>query len=237
MAETDSLFHPFLGAQLKALGYDRSFHDLQPKVQEKAAPAYQQGGILLHPDEPMVKKMLDVKIDLGGFVKGWSVDQVVQMANAKDVFINGGGDMRFSFQIPQIIGVINPFDHATDIAQLTVRSGAMATSNVLHRRWRTEKEEHHHILNGQTGENPRSDVVQATVLSSTAREAEVYAKVLCMMDAEAGAGWLKEKEVQAAAIIVTAQKQIFVTDNINDYSEGVKTAWISPHGNGQKLRA
>jgi FAD:protein FMN transferase len=80
------------------------------------------------------------------------------MTNAKDVFIDGGGDMRFSFQIPQVIGVMNPFDHTTDIAQLTMRMGAMATSNVLHRRWRTEEGEHHHILNGQTGENPQSDV-------------------------------------------------------------------------------
>ncbi|MEM1506131.1 hypothetical protein RG959_22335 [Domibacillus sp. 8LH] len=65
----------------------------------------------------------------------------------------------------------------------------------------------------------------------------MYAKVLCVMDAEAGAGWLKDKGVQAAAIIVIDQKQIFVTDNINDYSEGVKTAGISQRGNGQELRA
>lgn len=136
-----------------------------------------------------------------------------------------------------VIGVMNPFDHTTDSAQLTMRAGAMATSNVLHRRWRTEEGEYHHILNGQTGENPQSDVVQATVLYSTAREAEVYAKVLCMMDAGAGTGWLKEKGVQAAAIIVTDQKQIFVTDNINDFSEGVKTAWISQRGSGQELQA
>lgn len=45
----------------------------------------------------MVKKVLDVEIDLGGFVKGWSVDQAFQMTNAKDVFIDGGGDMRFLF--------------------------------------------------------------------------------------------------------------------------------------------
>ncbi|WP_050180551.1 FAD:protein FMN transferase [Domibacillus robiginosus] len=237
MVKTESLFQPFLGAQLKALGYDRSFQDLQPEVEKKTAPAYQRGGILLHPDEPMVKKVLDVEMDLGGFVKGWSVDQIFQMTNKENVFIDGGGDMRFSFSEPQVIGVMNPFEQTTDIAQITVGSGAIATSNVLHRRWQTKNGEYHHILNGQTGENPRSNVVQATVMAGNTAEAEVYAKVLCMMDAGAGARWLKEKGIQAAAMIITDQKQILVTDNINDFSEGVKTAWISQRGNGQELQA
>ncbi len=223
--KTDSLFNPFLGEQLNALGYDRSFSLMEGKGKKSTLPIYEDYHFSLHPHQALIKKENKVKVDLGGLVKGWSVDKAFQLTNARDVYIDGGGDMRFSFQEPQVIGIMNPFDNGTDIAQLTIKEGALATSNVIHRSWKTEDGEHHHILNGKTGENPLSDVVQATVLAPTVTEAEVFAKVLCMMHAEQGAKWIMEKNLLIGAIIVRKDKTIVKTDKVNDYCEGVKMAW------------
>ncbi|TLS35996.1 FAD:protein FMN transferase [Pseudalkalibacillus caeni] len=233
MKRMDGLFNPFLGAQLKALGYDRPFSEMKRRGIKACLPAYHENKILLHSGQPLVKKLQNVELDLGGFVKGWSVDRAYHMARGHNVFIDGGGDMRFSFAEPEVIGIMNPFDSNTDIVQLKIRKGAIATSNVLHRRWQTEDGFYHHILNGKTGENPESDVVQVTVLASSVREAEVYAKVLCMMNGELVESWLGQRDRSIAAIVITDDKKIRITENIAEFCEGVKTAWSSQHGNGQ----
>ena len=225
---TDSLFNPYLGQQLVALGYDKPFSNLSKSgfEQKIIVTPLEKSPLLFHSDKAMIKKKKYVSVDLGGFVKGWSVDEVYCMAKGNERFIDGGGDLRFSFEKPIVIGVINPFHFDTDVVQLKMSTGAMATSSVMHRRWETKNGEvHHHLLHGHTGMNPRSDVVQVTVLASTVREAEVYAKVLCMMDAEAAESWMKKKRLSIAAIIITKDRKVRITKNIYKYCEGVETAW------------
>ncbi|MGA9288678.1 MAG: FAD:protein FMN transferase [Anaerobacillus sp.] len=222
---TDSLFNPFLGDQLRALGYSRSFSNREIWTCEPNVRVVEETPILFHQGRPMIKKLKDSSVDLGGFVKGWSVDEAFNMASGEDLFIDGGGDMRFSFREPTMIGVMNPFHNETDIVQLIMREGAMATSSVLHRRWQTEHGEHHHILNGRTGRNPVSNVVQVTLFAPTVREAEVYAKVLCMMDVEEGVIWMKKQKESIGAIIISEDKTIHLTENIHHICEGVDTAW------------
>ena len=224
---TDSFFNPYLGQQLVALGYDKLFSDLSKSgfEQKRIVTPFEESPLLFHSEKAMIKKVKEVSVDLGGFVKGWSVDEVYCMAKGNERFIDGGGDLRFSFEKPIEIGVINPFHFDTDVARLKMRTGAMATSSVVHRRWQTTDGEVHHLLNGRTGKNAVSDVVQVTVLGSTVREAEVYAKVLCMMDVESAENWIMDKKLTIAAILITKNQRIVMTKNIKDYCEGVETAW------------
>ena len=224
---TDYFFNPFLGQQLMAQGYDQSFSELgEGRIEQKRiAKPLEVAPLLFHSEKAMIKKLKDISVDLGGFVKGWSVDEVYCMAKGKERFIDGGGDLRFSFEKPIVIGVINPFHFDTDVVQLRMSTGAMATSSVVHRRWQTTDGEVHHLLNGRTGKNAVSDVVQVTVLGSTVREAEVYAKVLCMMDVESAENWIMDKKLTIAAILITKNQRIVMTKNIKDYCEGVETAW------------
>jgi thiamine biosynthesis lipoprotein len=224
---TDSFFNPYLGNQLIALGYDRSFSDMQRQVssRKKVNDFSKESPLLFHPEKTMVKKVKDVSVDLGGFVKGWSVDEAFHMARGNDRFIDGGGDMRFSFKKSTVIGVMNPFHYETDIVQLKMSTGAMATSSVGYRRWMTEEGEVHHLVNGQTGTNSTSNVIQVTVLAKTARQAEVYAKALCMMNAEEGEKWIKERRLPLAAIMISKDRQIVMTEKLNELCEGVETAW------------
>ncbi|WP_197061443.1 FAD:protein FMN transferase, partial [Halobacillus sp. BBL2006] len=182
------------------------------------------------------KKLKAVEIDLGGFAKGWSVDEAYKIAKGEWIYLDAGGDMRFSFHRDQNIGVLNPFDPATDIAKMTMHHGAIATSSTVFRRWTTNKGERHHILDGRTGENARSDVIQATVLTNKVQKSEVYAKVMCMRNAIESIQWLKRHCPEAAAILITEDKKIFLTSNIADYCKGVKTAWKSQLGNGPEFQ-
>lgn len=224
---TDSLFNPYLGEQLGALGYDKTFSDLSKSGFEQKIinKPLEESPLLFHSEKAMIKKKKDVSIDLGGFVKGWSVDEVYCMTKGKERFIDGGGDLRFSFEKPIVIGVINPFRFDTDVVRLRMSTGAMATSSVAHRRWQTTDGEVHHLLNGRTGKNSVSDVVQVTVLGANVREAEVYAKVLCMMDVASAENWIADKKLSIAAILITKNQRIVMTKNIKDYCEGVETAW------------
>ncbi|UOQ44555.1 FAD:protein FMN transferase [Halobacillus salinarum] len=233
---TQSLFNPYLGAHIKALGYEHSFSRIKNSSFQPYTPFVHGESILFHPSQPKVKKIANMEIDPGGFVKGWSADQGFLLAQGEECVINAGGDMRFRFLKPQVIGITNPFDFETDIARITLQAGALATSSVKYRRWKTLDGEKHHLLNGQTGKNPVSDVVQTTVFAPSAPEAEVFAKVLCMMNATESMEWLKKHRPALACILIANDYSIFTSDTIDNYCEGVETAWTSQPGNGQEFQ-
>ncbi|KHE66708.1 FAD:protein FMN transferase, partial [Halobacillus sp. BBL2006] len=54
---TGSLFNPYLGKQIKSLGYNRSFHEVNGEEVTTHTPSFQRKGILIHPRLPEIKKL------------------------------------------------------------------------------------------------------------------------------------------------------------------------------------
>jgi thiamine biosynthesis lipoprotein len=157
------------------------------------------------PGPGLVTIPADVRLDLGGFVKGWTVDRasshVSPMANW---CINAGGDMLARGPGPEgrgwFVGVDDPFDARQPIAVLRVRDRAVATSSTLRRRWRTQHGAAHHLIDPRTGRPSETDLVSVTVLAATVAEAEVLSKQIMLLGGRAARAFVASEAI--ASILV-----------------------------------
>lgn len=174
-------------------------------------------GLLLSPGSPAAlnDRMMSVtlspgaSVDLGGFAKGWSADQLSAMLLKEGVrtgAIDAGGDIVLWGCPPGgwEIGVASPFAPDRDLLSLRIGGAAgVATSSRLKRRWRDESgAERHHLLDPRTSLPADTDLVQATVLAPTLTEAEVYAKCLLILGSEEGIPWLRARRPGCAYVAV-----------------------------------
>ncbi|WP_235714551.1 FAD:protein FMN transferase [Neobacillus dielmonensis] len=186
---TEGRFSPYLLSQMEYHGYDHSFPfencpakaGLFPQsFQKKTAPFHFEGQFLA------VERCDSGNIDLGGIGKGYTVQAAAQWlksSGAKAGIVDGGGDIAVWSDGEKVwhIGIAHPYDEERDIAQLYIKNGGIATSNIIYRSWRQGETIKHHLLNGQTGLPVETDIIQATVITGNCLDAEIMAK-LCFME-------------------------------------------------------
>lgn len=186
---TGGAFDPLLGADLVALGYDRSFDDIDrsgaggpwcPPV----ATDRGNHGIRLDPRARTVTIPPGTALDLGGIAKGWTADRLVAVLldrGAAGACANIGGDLAVGGRAPAAQGWAIGVQHeaaATPDRVLWVREGGVATSTLLRRTWRGPDGSHrHHLLHPDTGNPVGGTLVEATVVAPTATDAEVLTKL------------------------------------------------------------
>ena len=184
---TDGAFDPVLGAELVALGYDRTFD----QIDRTSAGS-------MHPPAPVPRRPDDLEVDasrararvavrraldLGGLAKGWTADHIVaglRARGAAGACANLGGDLAVAGRAPRDAGWYASVDH--DAARvppgmLAVRQGGVATSTRLRRRWRGPGgDDRHHLLDPQ-GRPCTGPVVEVTAVAGLAARAEVLTKL------------------------------------------------------------
>lgn len=215
---TGGLFDPTLLGALEAAGYDRDFSRLNqsdpPTVvpyEENEPPAPLPGApenrtFDLHRTVRGVHLSPGTRLDLGGIAKGWSVDRVAEwLGTYGDVLVDAGGDVRAVGNYPWRLGVALP-EGGLQPRPITLRTGAIATSSVLKRSWKSGGSPQHHLIHPRTGRPVDAEVAQATVVAETAEEAEVWAKVIILGGGEA-ISKLKEQG-SLAALWVTKRGQV-----------------------------
>ncbi|MEO3754425.1 FAD:protein FMN transferase [Streptomyces sp. B6B3] len=215
-ARTGGLFSPFLGAELVRLGYGVDFDQLvrsDPPAPVTVAPAAGsptagQNPPRVHLDHDAGTVLLPpgVAVDLGGFVKGWSVQAAADAVSAPRCLIDAGGDLvarTGPADPPWRVGVEHPL--APEPAGTLALSGsvAVATSSVVRRGWRDAAGTRlHHIVDPRTGAPADSDCLQATVLTRDLAAAEVYATCLTILGTAEGPGWLAGQDPAAGWLTV-----------------------------------
>ena len=95
---TGGLFNPTIIGALEAAGYDRTFDDLKSRS-DSPKPTSSQisdvSAIKLDHTQRTITLPIGVRIDLGGIVKGWAVQQAAQqLAQHGPCLVDAGGDMR-----------------------------------------------------------------------------------------------------------------------------------------------
>ena len=130
------------------------------------------------------------KIDLGAIAKGYGIDRGVSVLKAEGIMhflLNAGGDIYVSGQKDEDtdwrVGVKHPRQLQELVAQFELKDYAVATSGDYERFTEIDGRRHHHILNPRTG-YPGNLSQSATVLASTAEEADVLATCLFLMGAD-----------------------------------------------------
>jgi FAD:protein FMN transferase len=182
--ETGGLFDPTVLDALERLGYDRTFDDIRGGSLAGAKPSAGCAGIHLDRRLKAITLPPGVRLDLGGIAKGHTADIVVSWlisVGARGALVNVGGDLRVAGKPPDddawVISVADPHG-GPPLATLVLAAGAVATSSRLRRAWDTTAgDKVHHLVDPRLGRPADSDVIAATIVASTATQAEVLAKV------------------------------------------------------------
>lgn len=194
--ETDGRFDPTVHEALVAAGYDRSFEHLDGAVITRAPPARCGGRIRMEAGSGLIELEPGFRLDLGGIAKGYAVDRACELlAEAGPCLVDAGGDMVAS-------GMGWPVGIETAGATLTLSlEGALATSGIDRRRWRTDAGEAHHLIDPRTGCPAETDLLRVTAVAADAARAEVLAKSLFLAGAERAR--VEANELGIPAVLVT----------------------------------
>lgn len=229
--QTDGLFSPFLGSTLHHLGYRKTFETIsQHTVKDAGSPETVLQPMTVDFDERLLNISPQNLLDFGGFVKGWSVEQIagkVKQDGKTFGLIDAGGDLMawsdHNSEPSWLVGIAHPYDDHSPIVKLKLKvQTGIATSSSVKRRWHSGTAELHHIIDPRTHLPAQSDCVQVTVIGKTLVPCEVYAKCLMILGSEKGAEWLKNKRADLAYIIVGKDGRLTMSANLAEYCQDVQ---------------
>lgn len=161
-ADTAGDVDPTLGGDLDRLGYDRDFAALPLDgvtitVTRPRRPGWQRvsldGRTLTLPD--------DLRLDLGATAKAHAADRIARRIAAEtgaDVLVSLGGDIATAGTTDRLWEVLVQDLPGDPAQQISIPNGAgVATSSTQKRRWRSDGQARHHILDPRFG-LPADDV-------------------------------------------------------------------------------
>jgi thiamine biosynthesis lipoprotein len=207
---TGGAFDPGVGAAMVAAGYDRSFSPgaLDREAPPNAPPA--RASILeigLDEATRTVHRPAGALIDLGGMVKGWTVDRAAALLPVVSA-LDAGGDAVLRGSGPEgegwIVEIEDPRDPSRVVLSLRARDRAVATSAANRRRWRAGALDQHHLIDPRTGKPAATDLAQATVLAPSAELADVLAKAVFVLGSREGARLLARFEGVGGVLVLAA---------------------------------
>lgn len=194
---TDGLVDPGLLGQLERAGYGSSRVGVAPADLREAllqapprCPARRRQGAdwqAVEIGEGFVRRPPGMRFDLGGSAKGHAADSAAACLRGYDSFaVDVGGDIVVGGNagVPRVVVVEHPLGHH-DLS-FRLGRGAIATSGLARRIWRTPNGFAHHLIDPSTGVSAWTGVVQATAVAPTAVEAEALAKAALLSGPEAG---------------------------------------------------
>jgi FAD:protein FMN transferase len=211
--KADYYVHPFLGDNMREIGYTSSFHENYEPIFEKvkfAIKEFNEEPIERLSDRWLIKKK-DFSFDFGGFGKGFIIDQVkilLLQRRLKRALINAGGDLTVIGNYE--VGIEHPILLGKDMMRFVIKDCALATSGKNYRKWKKDQAAYHHILNGRTGEPAQNGVLQASVIANTVMEAETASKLLCILPFEEAKALLAMRFPRIAYFIYFENNQIVI---------------------------
>ncbi|HQX47614.1 MAG TPA: FAD:protein FMN transferase [Steroidobacteraceae bacterium] len=122
-----------------------------------------------------------MRIDLGGFAKGYAVDRSIELLKARGIehaSVSAGGDTRIlgdRFGRPWIVGIRHPDDADRVILRIPLENVALSTSGDYERYFDENGVRYHHIIDPRTGHSA-SKVRSATIIGPTATQTDGLSK-------------------------------------------------------------
>jgi thiamine biosynthesis lipoprotein len=181
-AVTDGLVDPTLGAAIVAAGYDRDFPDLaggRLDTGDGSRPGCWKDVRLTG---RLVRCPTGTHLDLNGVVKALAIDDALRLLSGPG-FVSAGGDLAANAPID----VALPGGGAVRVVQ-----GGIATSGSAARRWLSNGEEQHHLIDPRSGKPARSPWTHVTVVGADCLAADVAAKGAFLLGPD-GPEWLARR--------------------------------------------
>ncbi len=189
--ETKGIFNPLV--QIERFGYTKTFVSIEgiAPLEEETAYDTDMERIIVDEQTRRITLAEGQRLDFGGFLKGYAAEMMTRgMNNVAGAIVNLGGDIFTTGTDidgkPFLFSVFNPVAESTEVS-IPVENAGLATSGTYRRAWETKRGRKHHILSGNGQDNPETDVISATVISTDGFRSDAYATtaiVLGSIDAQ-----------------------------------------------------
>ena len=205
---TAGVFNPFVLPALQRAGYTGSWPDLQasgdPTVDFRERQIAEAERIELSGDAARIP--VTSALDLGGIGKGYALDLLATLFTLHSIdsyCASLGGDVICrgldTAGNPWRIGIADPLGNKRVVGVISNHGGTplvVASSTVVKRRG----SEWHHLIDPRTGEPSTSDILMATVVTTSGCAADVFAKTL-IIDPYADIPLADEQDAISAAFL------------------------------------
>ncbi|MFE4469157.1 FAD:protein FMN transferase [Leifsonia sp. NPDC056824] len=170
-ADTDGDVDPTLGGDLDRLGYDRDFAALPADgvtltVTRPRRPGWERVAL----DGRTLSLPADLRLDLGATAKAHAADRIARRiaeATGADTLVSLGGDLATAGATDRLWEVLVQDLPSDPAQQIAIPNGAgVATSSTQKRRWRSDGQARHHILDPRFG-LPADDVWRSVTVAAT----------------------------------------------------------------------
>ena len=159
---------------------------------------------------PALKKVRgDLYVDLSAIAKGFGVDRVAELLEAKQIssyMVEIGGEVRTKGHKPDgkpwRVGIEIPTPFARGIQRAIELSGrALATSGDYRNFVVIDGKHYSHTIDPRTGRPVDHDLASVSIIAESGMLADAYATALLVMGPEAGYDWAKENNVAALLLV------------------------------------
>ena len=165
-----------------------------------------------------------VRIDLGGFAKGYAVDEGAALLKRRGIhnaIVTAGGDSHVlgdRLGRPWTIGIRDPRRPGELVAVLPLKDVAVSTSGDYERYFEEDGVRYHHLLDPRTGKSP-STVHSVTIVALDGLTSEALSKMVFVMGVEKG---MKLIETQASvdAVVVDANGALHYSSGLLQQAPG-----------------
>jgi thiamine biosynthesis lipoprotein len=174
----------------------------------RAAIGYQN--LILDPQARTVRfARAGVRIDLGGFAKGYAADNgaaILRRHGIRHAIVSAGGDSHVLGDRrgrPWSIGIQNPRRPGEVVAVLPLQNAALSTSGDYERYFEADGVRCHHLIDPKTGKSP-SSVHSVTVIAADGLTSEACSKCVFVLGVEQGMRFIEMQEGVDAVVVDAA---------------------------------
>lgn len=166
-------------------------------------------------NDTIIKENKDIKLDLGGILKGYATDKLsaLLLANGyKKGYISLGSSSMFLFDVEKL-SVRHPEDGNNIIMEINgenIKNLSVSTSGNYEKFYDFENKRYSHIIDAKSGTPYDTGVISATVLSSNGAFADAMSTALCLCN------YVNEKEENE--LIALINKIIEKDENASVYA-------------------
>jgi len=166
-----------------------------------------------------------VRIDLGGFAKGYAVDNgaaILRRHGIEHGIVTAGGDSHIIGDRrgrPWAIGIRDPRRDGAVIAMLPLENTALSTSGDYERFFEADGVRFHHVIDPKTGKSP-SHLQSVTILAPDGLTTEALSKCVFVMGAVKGLQFIESRPGVDAVVVDDMGALHYTTGLLDDVPRG-----------------
>lgn len=174
--------------------------------------------VQLLPNNQVKFSQPQVKIDLGGIAKGYTVEQSIQLLKKMGIrhaLVSAGGDTRLlgdKAGRPWLVAIKHPRAEDKQVAQLPLVDQAISTSGDYERYFIEDGKRYHHILDPKTGQSP-TELMSVSVIGPDATQTDALSTTLFVLGLERGMQ-LIEQIPGYDAVFIRSDRQMFFSKGL-----------------------